>query len=394
MCLNGNFLTIKIVCMKRIKYFMLSACVIVSACQKDISNDAITRDVASDAKNGDSSPGNVYTLSNDASENRVIVFARSSDGMLTWKGAVPTGGTGTGSGLGSQGAIALSSGNKYLLAVNAGSNTISSFIVTPSGLTWASTVASGGIMPISVTIHNNLVYVLNAGMDNNISGFTISNDGELWPLAGSTRPLSSMSAGPAQVSFTDDGDALVITEKATNTITSYTVEPDGTPGMMHTLPSANATPFGFAVGKGGLIYVSEAAGGAPGASTVSSYRVDNDGSIHLTEGPVSAGQTAACWVVVVNNGKYVYATNTGSGNLSSFKATNHGDLDVLQAAAGVTGMGSSPIDAALSNNSKYVYALLAGSHSIAVFQIQADGSLEWVQNTGGLPEGTVGLEAK
>ncbi len=180
----------------------------------------------------------------------------------------------------------------------------------------------------------------------------------------------------------------------TNKITTDTIESDGTPGAMHTLTSANATPFGFAVGKMGMIYVSEAAGGAPGASTVSSYQVQADGSIHLLDGPVSAGQTAACWVVALNNGKYVYATNTGSGNISSFKASNDGNLDVLQAAAGATGMGSKPTDATLSNNAKYLYALLSGTKTIAVFEVKSDGSLEWIQNTGGLPDGTSGLAAK
>jgi 6-phosphogluconolactonase len=382
--------------MKQIKFMIFSASVtlLATACQKNIKNDAISREVASEVKGGNGSPGNVYTLSNESSGNRILTFSRSASGMLTWEAAIATGGVGTGTGLGSQGAIVLSQDNKYIIAVNAGSNSISSFTVSPSGLIWASTVASGGMMPISVTIHNNLVYALNAGGENNISGFKISADGRLWPLTGSTRPLSAMNAGPAQVSFTDDGSAIVITEKMTNKITTYTIESDGTPGAIHTLTSANATPFGFAVGRMGMIYVSEAAGGAPGASTVSSYHVQDDGSIHLIDGPVSAGQTAACWVVVLNNGKYVYATNTGSGNISSFTASTDGSLDVSEAAAGITGMSSAPIDAALSNNSKYLYALLSGTETIAAFQVNSDGALEWIQNSGALPDGTTGLAAK
>jgi 6-phosphogluconolactonase len=392
----GLLLILKSNCMKQIKFMILSASVILlaTACQKNIDGDAVSRNVASEAKGGNGLAGSVYTLSNESSGNHIIMFSRSANGTLTWEAAIATGGAGTGAGLGSQGAIALSQDNKYIIAVNAGSNSISSFTVSASGLSWASTVASGGMMPISVTIHNNLAYALNAGADNNISGFKISADGKLRPITGSTRPLSATSVGPAQVSFTDDGNAIVITEKMTNKITTYTIESDGLPGAMHTLTSANATPFGFAIGKMGMIYVSEAAGGAPGASTVSSYQVQNDGSILLLDGPVSAGQTAACWVVAVNNGKYVYATNTGSGNISSFKASNDGSLDVLQAAAGVTGMGSTPIDAALSNNSKYLYALLSGTATIGAFQVMSDGSLDWIQNSGRLPVGTVGLAAK
>ena len=248
-------------------------------------------------------------------------------------------------------------------------------------------------MPISVTVHNDLVYVLNAGGSGNISGFTLDAGGSLHPLANSTRPLSSASAGPAQISFVQEGAVVVVTEKMTNKIISYTITGDGTPGTMHMLTSANATPFGFAVGKNGMLYVSEASGGAPGGSTVSSYHVSANGIISLIEGPVSAGQTAACWVVLTNNEKYVYATNTGSNTVSSFLADNNGMLGVLSAAAASMSI-STPIDAALSNNSKFLYVLNSGSESITAMSVANDGGLGFLQNITGLPDGAIGLAAK
>ena len=337
--------------------------------------------------------GYVYTLSNQVSGNSVLVYSRTADGMLNYENSYPTGGTGTGGGLGNQGAVVLSDDNHILLAVNAGSNSVSSFTVSGSSLQLQSTVSSGGIMPVSITIHEDLVYVLNAGGTGNISGFILEASGTLQPLASSTRPLSSPAAGAAQVSFLDDGSALAITEKATNMIITYTISSDGLPGNMHSLMSANTTPFGFAVGKNRMIYVSEAAGGAPGASTVSQYHIDGNGVINLVDGPVSAGQTAACWVVITNNGKYVYATNTGSGNVSSFHAKN-GMLDVLQAVAGMTGMGSAPIDAGLSNNSKFLYVLNSGTDAISVFAVNNNGSLSMVQTLTGVPDGATGIAAR
>ena len=249
-------------------------------------------------------------------------------------------------------------------------------------------------MPISVTMHNDIVYVLNGGGAGNITGFKLYADGSLQPIAGSARPLSTSASGPAQISFVNDGAAVAITEKATNRIVTYTISSDGIPGAMHMINAASATPFGFAVGKNGIIYVSEAAGGAPAASAVSSYYISSNGMISLVDGPVSAGQTAACWVVVTNNGKYVYATNTGSGNLSSFRTETGGGLNVLNAIASFTGMGSSPIDAALSNNSKFLYVLNSGNESISAFSVENDGSLNSIQTISGLPDGAVGLAAK
>ena len=79
-------------------------------------------------------PGAVYALTNQASGNAVAIFDRGADGSLSWSSNVATGGTGAGSGLGSQGALALSDDGRWLFAVNAGSNDVSAFQVTASGL--------------------------------------------------------------------------------------------------------------------------------------------------------------------------------------------------------------------------------------------------------------------
>ena len=337
--------------------------------------------------------GYVYTLSNQASANSVLVYSRMTSGEISYVTSYPTGGNGTGAGLGSQGAVALSGDNSLLLAVNAGSNSLTSFTVSGGSLIWRSTVSSGGMRPISITVHNDLVYVLNAGGSGNISGFRLNDNDELQAIAGSVKPLSSSSSDPAQVSFTDEGTVLVITEKGTNKIVTYTVDDMGKPATMHSINSSTPTPFGFAVGKQGTIYVSEAAGGAPGASVVSSYHVSENGAIELLTGSVSAGQTAACWVVVTNNEKFVYASNTGSSTVSSFTPAK-GDLMVLEAIAGATGAGSSPIDAALSVNSKFMYVLNAGINTISVLEVAADGSLDLLQTVTGLQAGTVGMIAK
>src|SRR5215831_14576382 len=91
-----------------------------------------------------------------------------------------------GSGLGSQGALVLTNDQRWLLTVNAGSNDLTVFSVTPEGLQWRSKTPSGGTMPISVAVHDHLVYALNAGTPN-VSGFRLSSDGTHTPIPGSTQ---------------------------------------------------------------------------------------------------------------------------------------------------------------------------------------------------------------
>ena len=190
----------------------------------------------------------MYTLNNQVSGNSVMEYERAGDGTLTFIASYPTGGTGTGGGLGNQGALILGDDDQILLAVNPGSNSISSFKVTGNGLSLQSTVSSGGLRPVSITQSDDIVFVLNAGGSGNISGFKLDND-ELVPIANSTRPLSSAAAGAAQISFVDEGKVVVVTEKATNKIITYTVNEWGIPGMMHSITSATPTPFGFDAGK-------------------------------------------------------------------------------------------------------------------------------------------------
>src|SRR6266702_148088 len=132
-----------------------------------------------------SDPGAVYTLTNQVGGNAVAVFARGADGRLTAAGTVSTGGTGTGASLGSQSAVTLSDDGRSLFAVNAGSNDVSVFSVSPGGgLALASRTASGGTLPISLTVHGNVLYVLNAGGTGNISGFAVGTSGTLTAIAG------------------------------------------------------------------------------------------------------------------------------------------------------------------------------------------------------------------
>jgi 6-phosphogluconolactonase len=340
-------------------------------------------------------PGIVYTLSNSATGNQVLAYDRLPDGTLLFQGAYDTGGLGSGAGLGSQGALVLSQNDRWLFAVNAGNSTLSVFAVRPDGLALVAVTPSGGVQPISLSPSGNLLYVLNAGGSGNITGFMIAQDGTLSPIPGSTQPLSNggqgAAPGPAEIAFSPDGTSLVVTEKASNLIDTYQVA-DGVAVAPATFPSVGATPFGFAFDPNGHLVVSEAFGGAPGQSALSSYN-DINGALTVISPSIPTTQTAACWVVIGKNGKYAYTTNAGSGSISSYSIGKDGSLSLLNATAGLTGNGSSPIDMAFSNNENYLYALNSGTHSISAFQVMPDGSLVSLDETNVLA-GSVGLAAR
>jgi 6-phosphogluconolactonase len=342
------------------------------------------------AQSGGEASGVVYTLSNAVDGNSVLTFKRNAHGALSAGPSYATGGTGSGGGLGNQGAIV---GNgKILLAVNPGSDDISLFAVHPWGLKLLDTIPSGGVQPVSVTLHGRLVYALNAGSDN-IAGFWIGPFGRLHALPGSERGLSGGGTGPAQIQFSPDGRALVVTEKATNKIVTFALDRFGRPDEMHVMDSAVPTPFGFDIARNGAVIVSEAAGGAPNASALSSYALRRTGELLVVSPGIGTTQTAACWVVITPDGRFAYTTNTGSDTISTYRVRPNGTIALSEAIGGSTGAGGAPTDAAISRNGRYLHVLNSGTQSIATFRIGAHGELRPVGLIDGLPVGATGLAA-
>ncbi len=354
----------------------------------------LTSQVTQATNEHDWQPRVVYTQTNAVQGNEILVFTRYED-RLVQSAQVATRGTGTGGGLGNQGALTLSENGRRLYAINAGSNDISVFAVRGGALTLMQRIASGGTRPVSVALHRDVLYALNAGDVGNISGFTVKDDGRLQAIAGSTRPLSAAVVGPAQVGFNNAGDALVVTEKATRKISVYGVE-DGVASGPFVRSSNGITPFGFSFDKRDHLIVSEAFGGAAGASAVSSYDLDDAAEpLQLISGSVGTGQTAACWVVVTRNGRFAYTSNTASGNISGYRVAHNGALSLLT-AGGVTanvGAGTGPTDLALSRNSRSLLSLNPPVGTIQVFTVRADGSLLRGETIQGLPGSATGLIA-
>jgi 6-phosphogluconolactonase (cycloisomerase 2 family) len=341
--------------------------------------------------------GAIYTMDNAAAANHILAYRRAANGTLTPEGSFATGGRGTGSGLGSQGAIVLSSNGRWLFACNAGSDEVSVFLVVPQGLVLTHKVASGGKHPISLALHRNSLFVLNAGGQvgdaDNVTGFAFFA-GRLYPLPESKHALSAENTNPAQVGFSSDGEVLIVTEKDTGIIDTFTVDNDGTLDDAKHFQSSGQTPFGFAV-RGQDLIVTEAFGGASDASAASSYHLDRYGDLEIISPSVPTTESSACWAIVTGNGRFAYTANTGSGTISGYRLTPDGALNLLNTdgVTGVTGGDSRPADMALSIDAQYLYCR-NGNGTISAFSVNANGALSPLNGITGLPPGSVGLAGR
>jgi 6-phosphogluconolactonase len=337
--------------------------------------------------------GSVYIMTNSASGNQVVAYSRAPDGTLEWQANYATNGLGISGLAGSnQGGLVLNENGRWLIVVNAGSNDISVFGVNHKGLTLTDRTSSQGTMPISVTVHGDLVYALNTGgaeSVGNIAGFTL-NDGKLSSISGSVQPLSGMTA-PAQISFNPSGKVLVVTEKSTSKIDTFLVDNEGLASAPNVQASSGGTPFGFDFTPKGALLVSEAAGGPSGTSAVSSYSISDTGTLTTISASVPDTQLAACWLVVTGNGRLAYTANAHSTTISSYTIAGTGQITLLNSKAAT--VGGTDLDMALARNSGFLYIFDNGDHAIVAYQVHADGSLTWLQTSTGIPAGADGLAA-
>ncbi len=335
----------------------------------------------------------VYVQTNDATNNEVLAFERRSDGKLAPLGQFATGGRGTGKPhLPSQSSIVLSDDGRRLLVVNAGSDELSLFAVQDDGLRLCDRVASGGATPTSVAVSGNLVYVLNNGTPN-IAGFQIDDD-QLVELDGSARPLSAGDADPAQVSFSHDSRTLVVTERGTDSISTYTIDEHGYATGPTTINSSGKTPYGFGFTADGAMIVTEAFGGAVGAAAASSYSITDPGELAPVSGSVADTRSEVCWAAVTNDGRFAYVTNFGDGTISSYEIANDGALQLRDAVAGSTRLGEKGIrDEALTRDGSYLYAIDADARKLFGWTVQSNGTLVSIGAFEGVPATVAGLAA-
>jgi len=343
-------------------------------------------------RSADLRDGAVFVQLNGGSGNSIEAFSRSGDGALTPAGVFATGGLGgkeVGApvdALASQGALARAD-DETLVAVNAGSGTVSALAIGHDRLSLESVVPSGGSFPSSVTTRGSAVYVLNAGGTGGVAGFRL-RDEHLVPIAGSVRSLGLANTAvpffltaPSQIGITPDGRTLVVATKANNTLVTFPVHRDGSLGSAIITASQGPVPFSFVFDRRGHLEVTQA-----GDGRTASYAVAADSTLVPLGVSASSGGAALCWNVRV--GSFLYGANAGSGTLTSWSLAKDGTTSVLAPVAATTSRG--PIDLAATENGRFVYVLSALDGQVDAFATQRDGGLVPVGVTTGLP--TIGAD--
>jgi DNA-binding beta-propeller fold protein YncE len=332
--------------------------------------------------------GHVYVNDNTAPANTIAGFDRHADGTLTPIPGSPfaTGGAGTGSVIGSQGAIQLAAHGRVLLAVDPGSNDIAELLVGRDGRLWAipgGTTPSQGSEPVSIAVARGLVYVANAGAGaSNYAGFAFDRVGRLHPVPGAVFPLPDGSQ-PGDVLINSTATKLVGTRVATSQIDSFTVDWRGGlhPATGSPFAAQGPGPFGseFDPIDPSRVFVSNAHGG-PNAGTVAAFSDGPDGVLtSIGDSPFANHQTAPCWVEISRDGRDLFAVNTAVPSISSYRIRHDGTLRLIAntpfSGANTSTLG--PEDARLSPEGSTLWVVDSKGDALSGFAVR-DGQLSQI----------------
>jgi 6-phosphogluconolactonase (cycloisomerase 2 family) len=326
----------------------------------------------------------VFVQTDNTAGNQIVAYQRNGGGGLTPAGTYSTGGLGdilNGSvvdHLASQGSLTYDPENQVLYAVNAGSNTVSVFSVRGDALSLQQVIGSGGDFPVSVAVHGNVVYVLNALGGGSVQGY-VSWFGRLIPLPDSNRNLgltiptdgTQFTNTPGQVSFSPDGSQLVVTTKMNgNDIDVFHVGPYGYLSAAPVVnPEPGTVPFAVTFDGAGHLVIADA-----GTNALSTFTLRPDGTTTLLD-TVGTGAAATCWVASARG--VLFASNAGSANVSGFSSSVSGTLTLL----GATTTDPGTVDASATIEGRYLYVQTGGNGIVDGFKVQADGRL--------IPDGSV-----
>ena len=342
----------------------------------------------------------VFVQTNELTGNRIVAFSRDRDGSLEREDSYATGGNGGAAlpgtesdRIASQGSLVYDEEHDVVLAVNAGSDSVSLFDVRGHRLKLRDVVDSGGGFPASIAVNDRLVYVLNAAGTGIVQGFWLGRH-ELHPIPGSARTLGLANSdppdfltSPGQVGFTPDGRKLIVTTKASrSTIDVFHVRRDGRLSETAVVnSSATPVPFAFTFDREDRLVVGEAL-----ESTVTTYTIKRDGGLASPQSQ-SDNQVALCWIVKARG--FFYVTNTGSDTVSGYRIDSDGTPSLIGPTGVVATTNAGPIDMAVADRGRFLYVQTGTAGTVDEFRVNHDGTLTKLGVVTGLPAGQEGIAA-
>jgi len=362
---------------------------------------------------------NVYTQTNQT-QNQIINFRRGMDGRLMEVQRVSTGGKGTNGyvpltgeesgpdSLISSNAVIVSRDRKYLFAVNAGENSVSSFAIGMDGmLTLIDTQAtgkpvmgrSGTASSLAYNDRDSVLYVSHSLGPDHIRAFTVMGGKLTLRMDVKSVNLPDMSDRViTQIATSPDNQYLIacvlldarpnadgLTPAKEKNLVLFPIGMGGFLGDALFRNSGGVTPFAtaFLNGKKDMFVTVLAAESAAVLSTLAA-----NGNVKTTKPSkidvgMSPEPSEICWVSISEDDRFAFGANFGYGTVSTFRIDDSGVMVKMSTAAqemgdgsfkGLAGVPSSGAgDNAVAGG--FLFQLYANASKLVGYKIGDDGRL-------------------
>lgn len=277
------------------------------------------------------------------------------------------------------------SGSGYVWVVSQGNSSVTfySMNLTTGQLTINSTnpAAATGRLPSAVTVapSGKAMFIANTN-DNSVSSYTINSDGTL-TVAGSA---TGTGQSPVSLAVDPSGKFLYVANQGDNTISIFSISGTtlakvGTVSAIDvndklqtpTGPSALAITGGV-TGSGNFLYVADQL-----TDTVSTFQYDpSSGALtQLSPFYVQAGTNPQALALSPDQ-NFLYVGNSGSNNISSFStcalvSSNCGSANgLLNPVSGSPfAAGTNPVSLAITPGGEFLYAANKGSNQLTGYKV-------------------------
>jgi len=400
--------------------------------------------------------GHLYMQTNEV-KNAIIHYRRSANGTLSEVERVATGGAGSGelspiyhtnrpNDFEGAASVVLTPDRRFLFATNAGDNSVSSFAVNKEGrltlldVERTGNTQGGGAKSVAYDPSSRTLFVVHTFGPDHLRLMSVDSEGKLTPRPErySVNTMDWPNRVPTMAVLSPDGKFLFV-GTAFDELPSRK-NPDGSlilwiphNGALHVIASNAPDPDGivvFRVGEDGALREPsfyDARGASPFyiaflhnrpdtflvgyavSNGVSVGKVDANGKITVSA-PVTLDTSAGvpselCWLAVSPNDRWVFTTNFGYSDISSYRI----DGNVLSIAKdpaspkvpgdgtfrGIDGVVSSgPSDSWISPDGAYLYQIYGNASKLVGYATQPDGWLEEVTSVKipyNSPEGLAGF---
>jgi len=281
----------------------------------------------------------IYTLTM-GTPNMLNIYAVNGSGYATYDHQISTGGNGGSSG--SEHSLIVY--QNYIFACNPASDTLTMFSISSTdatSVTLVNTVATGFNWPNSVTAYGNISCVVTSGASNGVRCYNFNQNG-LTIINNSDRNLGInlttppvFHTGPAQISFTLDGSALVISVKNTQpvvpgpTVYLYTINSAGIPAASPvTAGPVGNVPFGFGIDNEYMVLSDAAPFGGSGGVIPVRVNGTTDTVSFAANYTVLNTQKATCWVTWNPLNSHFYTSNTLSASITEL-SRDGSDISII-----------------------------------------------------------------